>query len=373
MFAGINGYGINIIILIMFCLFLINALFGLVYWFQAAHKEPKSTGLVIGKFYPFHNGHKYLIDTALLTSTKVYVIVCWIEGQSPSGKCRLDWITETYKNDSRVVVCDYVYDDSYDVSDSELWAKISIQVVNETIDTAFTSEEYGDNFCKYLGARHVLVDLQRTTAPISGTQLRADPFKYLEHVPPAVRRYYTKKIVLVGAESTGKTTLCEKLAHHYGTTWVPEYGREMTIKKYDAGDTTWTLADFVTIANTQSQMENGSLLKSNKFLFCDTDAFATYIWCWRYLGRWSKEIEDIYTSSMRPADLYILMDVNADFVQDGYRDGAAIRNEMHQQFIDHLNKLGYPWVLVTGTDYEAKFNQIINKLDTLNCANSNIV
>ena len=76
---------------------------------------------------------------------------------------------------------------------------------------------------------------------------------------------------------------------------------------------------------------------------------------------------------MRPADLYILMDVNADFVQDGYRDGAAIRNEMHQQFIDHLNKLGYPWVLVTGTDYEAKFNQIINKLDTLNCANSNIV
>lgn len=363
MWAGVNGFGININIVIMWCLFLINSLFGLTYWFKAAYLKPPNNGLIVGKFYPFHNGHKHVIDTALGTCTKVYVIVCWIQGQSPSGKCRIDWIKETYKNDERVVVCECEYDETYDVNDSELWANISKKIVNDTIDTAFTSEEYGEKFSKYLGAQHVSVDLQRTVVPISGTKLRANPCKYLEYVPPVVRGFYTKKIVLVGAESTGKTTFCEKLAKHYNTSWVAEYGRELTIKKYDAGDTNWNLADFITVATTQSKMENESVMSANKYLFCDTDAFATYIWCWRYLGLWSKEVEEIYTSSMRPADLYILMDVNTDFVQDGYRDGAAIRNDMHQQFIEHLKKHGYPWVLITGADYPAKFNQIVNEIN----------
>lgn len=363
MFAGISGFGININILIMWCLFLINALFGLVFWFKAAYMKPKNTGLTVGKFYPFHSGHKYLIDTALLTCTKVYVIVCWIEGQSPSGACRIEWIKETYKNDKRVVVCEYKYDDTVDQNDSELWANICKNVVNETIDTAFTSEDYGEAFCKYLQARHVLVDLSRKTVPISGTKLRANPGKYLDYLPPVVRGYYNKKIVIVGAESTGKTTLCEKLAKHYNTTWVSEYGRELTIKKYDAGDTTWNVSDFVTVATTQTKIENELLMKASKYLFCDTDAFATSIWCWRYLGEWSKEVEDVYKNVMRPADLYILMDVNTSFVQDGYRDGEAIRGDMHQQFIEQLKAHGYPWVLITGDDYEVKFNQVINQID----------
>ena len=50
------------------------------------------------------------------------------------------------------------------------------------------------------------------------------------------------------------------------------------------------VSDFITCATTQTKMENDLLMKASKYLFCDTDAFATSIWCWRYLGEWSKEV-----------------------------------------------------------------------------------
>ena len=37
-----------------------------------------------------------------------------------------------------------------------------------------------------------------------------------------------KRVAIVGAESTGKTTLATALAEHYRTAWVPEFGRLYT-------------------------------------------------------------------------------------------------------------------------------------------------
>ncbi|MBL7930427.1 MAG: ATP-binding protein [Bacteroidia bacterium] len=83
------------------------------------------------------------------------------------------------------------------------------------------------------------------------------------------------KIAVVGAESTGKTWLCEELAKHYQTAWVPEYAREYF---NDSDIYNYTLEDLETIARRQIQLEQEALKDARKFLFCDTTLVTLKIW-----------------------------------------------------------------------------------------------
>jgi HTH-type transcriptional repressor of NAD biosynthesis genes len=113
------------------------------------------------------------------------------------------------------------------------------EVTHTPIDCAFTSEAYGAELAQRLGARHVAVDPARALVPISASALRADPSAGWEHLAPCVRQDLARRVVLVGAESTGKTTLAQRLAARLrqrsaavsGTQWVLEYGREYTLYK----------------------------------------------------------------------------------------------------------------------------------------------
>lgn len=78
---------------------------------------------------------------------------------------------------------------------------------------------------------HILVDRDREAVPISGTLVRSNPLGCWDFLEPPVRAWYAKRICLVGAESTGKTTLAQMLAERYQTVWVPEYGREYSERK----------------------------------------------------------------------------------------------------------------------------------------------
>ena len=139
-----------------------------------------------------------------------------------------------------------------------------------------------------------------------------------------MRQFYVKRICIVGAESTGKTTLAQKLAEHYRTNWVPEYGREYCVEKWKDGNITddWLSEEFVTIAAEQARREDRAARSANKVLICDTDPFATSIWHERYLRRQSAEVETI--ANNRRYDLYLLTGTEIPFVQDGLRDGEHI-------------------------------------------------
>jgi NadR type nicotinamide-nucleotide adenylyltransferase len=213
-----------------------------------------------------------------------------------------------------------------------------------------------------MGAEHVMVDRQRITVPCSGSMIRANPLDSLEWVSPVVRAYYVKRICIVGAESTGKTTLAVQLAEHYQTKWVPEYGREYCAEKWKDGVITdsWTTEEFIEIANEQCRREDALAREANKVLICDTDPFATTIWHERYLHRRSQEVESIAKS--RKYGLYILTGDEIPFVQDGLRDGEHIRHWMHNRFVEALNETGRNWVLISGTTSErvSKVIQLIN-------------
>jgi HTH-type transcriptional regulator, transcriptional repressor of NAD biosynthesis genes len=305
--------------------------------------KPYKTGLVIGKFYPPHKGHKYLINTAHSQCEKLVVMVCDKEGQEISGSLRAEWLREIHPYAEVRIVPDVLHDD-----DSRGWAESTLRWLGYAPDAVFTSEDYGDSYCEYLGSKHVLVDKSRLFFPISGTAVRKDPIANWNFIEPCVRAYYAKRVVVVGAESTGTTTLAKNLAQYYKTAWVSEYGRTYwEAKMHIEGANKWETEEFLHIARTQNRLEDDMARKANRVLICDTNSFATCLWHERYMGFWPDEVER--EAAGRRCDLYIVTDADIPFVQDGTRDGEYIRKWMHARFVEELERRGYPYAVVSGS------------------------
>lgn len=306
------------------------------------------TSLVIGKFYPFHKGHEYLIQTALDNSDKVTVIICQTERYLIPVEVRAKWLKNTFP---QVDLKIYKHDSSLDSNStdiSETWAKITVDFLGFVPEAVFGSEEYGRPYATFMGSQHVLVDLDRKHIPISATKIRSDVNKNWDFLSSEAKGYFAKRIVVIGAESTGTTTLSRDLAKHYQTTWVPEYGRTYYEGKMTSKDlNNWQTSEFVHIANIQNQMENNLAKQANIFLICDTNSFATEIWHERYVGFMSPEIKKV--SKKVKADLYIVTNTDIPFVQDGTRDGEHQRQHMHNRFIEELEKRKLKYVVVSGS------------------------
>ena len=318
-------------------------------------------GLVVGKFYPPHRGHKFLIDTALSQVDSLEVLVCARPEQMISGELRAQWLREIHP-DARV----RVIDDPGEDDNSEFWAKYTRQLLGTAPDVVFTSEDYGEAYARFLGSRHVMVDRDRTRVAISARAIRVAPLRHWEYLEPCVRVYFLKRISVLGAESTGSTTLARDLAAHYNTVWVPEYGREYCETLQAAGVDLWThkwrSPEFTQIACMQQEKEDAMARKANRVLICDTDALATGIWHERYLRTRSPEVEAI--AGANPHSLYLLTDSDIPFVQDGLRDGEPIRQWMTRRFEEVLTQRGLSWVKISGTG-EQRLQSAVSEVDKL--------
>ena len=176
------------------------------------------------------------------------------------------------------------------------------------------------------------------------------------------------RIILVGAESTGTTTLAEALVTHYralfpGIRNVEEYGRQFTYDLLEqaatdaaaAGepepgmdDLVWTPEHFAIIAREQTALEDAAALAA-PLVVADTDALATLLWERRYLDGTSGS--ELYAGALLPRrDLYLVTDhVGVPFEADEIRDGEHLRADMTRWFTEILGARGYSWVLVTGS------------------------
>ena len=300
-------------------------------------------GLVVGKFYPPHRGHKYLIDTALSQCEELTVILCWKKNETISGLLRATWLQKIHPTAHVKVVEDNKLDDD----DSEGWAKFTLSILGYVPDAVFTSEAYGDPYASFMGTTHVLVDKERTFIPISATIVRKNPLASAKFLDPCVRAYFARRVCVLGAESTGTTTLARALAEHYKTVWVPEYGRIYAEGKLTAGDDApWRSEEFMHIAHQQVDMEDTLAESSNGLVICDTDPFATSIWHERYMGTSLSALDSLATE--RYYDLYIVTGDEIPFEQDGTRDGEHLRHDMHKRFIEKLDAYHKPYVVVSG-------------------------
>ena len=300
-------------------------------------------GLVVGKFYPPHRGHKLLIDTAKSQVDHLDVMLCVRPEQSIPGSLRAAWLREIHPEATVIEVDDFGDDDN-----SERWAAFTKKTLGYVPDLVFTSEAYGDTYARLLGARHVLVDQERLRFPISATRIREDPLSAWEHLEPCVRGHFAMRVRVVGAESTGKTTLAQDLAGQFHTKWVPEYGREYTeIHKGGISEGDWTSEEFLQIALEQLLREDAAARDCNRVLICDTDPLATCLWHERYLGSWSQAVEKV--AKGRSYALTLLTGDEIPFVQDGYRDGEHIRHTMTKRFEEVLTRLDEPFHWIRGS------------------------
>lgn len=299
-------------------------------------------GLVIGKFYPPHRGHKLLIDVATAQSEQAVVIVCAKPTDTIPGELRGGWLQEIHP-DARVMVID----DRYDENDSRVWAENTIRWLGRAPDAVFTSEDYGDRYAELMGSKHISVDKPRGQVPISGTAVRQDPYAHWEFLEPPVRAWFTKRVCVLGAESTGTTTLAKGLAAHLQTAWVEEYGREYSEVKLARNDPDWRTDEFTMIAGEQTRREDAAARQANRVLICDTNALATILWHRRYMGSHSQAVEEIARRGR--CDLYLLTGDDIPFVQDGLRDGEHIRHQMHGWFEEALAAQAAPWHVLRGS------------------------
>lgn len=167
-----------------------------------------------------------------------------------------------------------------------------------------------------------------------------------------------KKIVVIGPESTGKSTLCEQLAKHYQTQWCAEYAREYLLNH----GSNYQFNDLLTIAKGQLQLEEScvqQVQQQNKsLLFIDTDMYVMKVWCEYVFGQCHSFIlEEIAT---RKYDLYLLCDIDLPWVKDELREypDEQPRRELYRIYKDIMENQHIPWVIINGT-YEQRLQKAI--------------
>jgi len=173
-----------------------------------------------------------------------------------------------------------------------------------------------------------------------------------------------KKIVIIGPESTGKSTLCTQLAAHYHTIWVREYAREYLLEH----GMDYTYNDLLTIAQGQIDAEEAAIKQltatNTPLLFIDTDMQVMKVWCefvFNQCHDWVLE-----QLAQRQYDLYLLCNTDLPWVKDELREYPDLptRERLFGIYKSMMQNQSVPWVEISGT-HEQRLQQAIEAVDGL--------
>ena len=176
-----------------------------------------------------------------------------------------------------------------------------------------------------------------------------------------------KKVVILGPESTGKSTLCTQLAHHFQTTWVPEYARQYLLEH----GMDYTYDDLLTIAKGQialeekyefaarnSKPETGDAAAPRSLLFIDTDMYVMKVWCEFVFNNCHRFILDQIVE--RKYDLYLLCNIDLPWTRDELREypDLATRQTLYYIYKDIMINQSVPWVDISGS-YDERLQKAV--------------
>ncbi len=157
-----------------------------------------------------------------------------------------------------------------------------------------------------------------------------------------------KKVVVIGPESTGKTTLSQSLSSHYGAPWVPEFARSYL----DRLGRPYVLEDLTRIARGQLEGEDLELQKAGTLLICDTDLYVLKVWSEHAFGTCDPWILDRIAE--RTYDLYLLTGIDLPWTDDPQREHPepAMREYFHRVYRDLVLQSITPWKDIRGNQQE---------------------
>jgi NadR type nicotinamide-nucleotide adenylyltransferase len=321
-------------------------------------------GLVVGKFAPLHRGHEWLVAQAaqqcdrllVLSYTKPEFARCgpglrrrWLAQRFPQHECHViddAWLA------ARCAVRGIAWqalppNDAPDAVQQRWLAWLLCEVLQQAPDAMFASEPYVQACAQVLSealgrpVQPVLVDAQRRHVPISAGAIRRDPVAGAEWLSPEVRASHVQRVLLLGGESSGKTTLAAALAAADGTAWVPEYGREL----WEARGGRLVEADMLAIAREQVAREEQLALQARGRLYCDTSPLTTLGYSLWMFGRAEAALREL---AQRPYDAIVLCAPDFGFVQDGTRRDEGFRFRQHDWYREELADRGWAWFEVSG-------------------------
>jgi len=304
--------------------------------------ELPARGFVLGKFMPPHTGHVFLCDFARNACQSLTILVCSLPDDPIPGELRHLWMRELFP-DCDVRWCAEIL--PQEPSDHpDFWAIWSDVVARYggSPDVVFASEHYGLRLAAEVGAVFWPVDIGRLARPVSGTAVRADPFGRWEDIPSVVRPWFVRRICLFGPESTGKTTLAARLADRFETICVPEYGRTYTETfGVDLGPD-----DLLKIAQGQLAATRAASRQANRIQVEDTDPLLTAVWSDMLTGQRAAWFDTFNAF----ADLYLLCDTDAPWVDDGtrYFPGAEDRTRFSALCEAELRQRGVRHIVLRG-------------------------
>ncbi len=292
-------------------------------------------GMFVMKAIPLHLGHIHAINIAASQCKQLFIVLCHsdfdnlafngLKLNNVPYKQRYKWLLEIYQDIPNIHIVTHcennipIYPHGWSAwshSVKQLLKKYSAE------PTVWFSSEKKDktNAEHYFpGIKFKLIDPERKEVPISATKIRENGiYKYWNFLPGVVRPFFAKKVVLIGTESTGKSTLTRFLAKKYNTSWTEEYGRKYVEKYCFNEEDLLTFEDFGTIAQYHKIQEAEALRSANKVTFIDTEAITTQFYCRLYNKNKSNPIVHEIAKAQK-YDLWLYLQPDVPWVADEMR------------------------------------------------------
>ena len=175
-----------------------------------------------------------------------------------------------------------------------------------------------------------------------------------------------RKVVIIGPESTGKSTLCQQLADYYKTVYVEEYAREYL----ETNGKGYTYDDLIKISEGQIRIENEAIDKIEKndngssLLFIDTDSYVLKVWSEFVFNKCDNRI--LNNIAQRHYDLYLLCNTDIPWEPDKLREYPDLltRNKLYHFYKDAMINQNIPWIEISGS-YNERLEIAIKAIDEM--------
>ncbi len=287
------------------------------------------TGMYGGGFDPLHIGHMNCIIRAASMCEELFVVLSYSRTRDRIPmEYRYRWLYNSFRHmdNVRIILLEDRESTKADNDTKEAWEAGRDEVlrqIGKKVDVVFCGSDYRGTgrYESLYGCPVVYFD--RSECPVSSTEIAADPFRSWDCIPAIVRPYFVKKVLLIGGESTGKSTLAQNLALAFNTNFLPEVGREVC-ERAGGNEDLMIEEDFHEILLRHKLEEMEAAKHSNRLLFVDTDALITKFFS-RFLfsdpGTLSRNdaLADAIAAISR-FDLILFLEPTVDFVQDGTRN-----------------------------------------------------
>lgn len=327
-------------------------------------------GLYGGSFNPLHMGHvRCIIEAANKCEKLIIVISDGINRNEINIRIRYRWIYQITKHLSHVSI--FILKDEAETKQAyteDMWNSDTRKVedfAGMKIDAVFCGNDYDKNsFWSKCYPDAEIIYFQRDQ--ISSTKIRSNPMLYWDWLPNVVKPYYVKKVLVIGGESTGKSTLVINLANYYNTNYLEEVGRDLSERS--GTDLLMLPDDFTDILLMHKMKEKEAIISSNKVLFEDTDCLITKFYI-NLLNVQHNGVNDTLAdaiSSLNSYDLVLFLEPDVKFVQDGGRSKVIEEDRVkYSNMIKEIySQKRIHFETITG-NYEERFRKAINLIDRL--------